>query len=103
MSFFSSKQFFNYLKNKNSFNFFSKSKIDRIRTMCFNKLDKRNYLTIKSSNSTLQAMSLLSSNLLFTTFLNRLVKMKLLDLARIFILKIVSDSNLMTELLLNGK
>ena len=86
MTFYSSRQFFNYIKNKNSFNYFSKSKIDRIRGMCFNKLEKRNYLAIKTSLTSLIGMSVLSTNLLLTSFLNGLIKLKQLDLEGIIIL-----------------
>ena len=80
MTFFSSKQFFNFMKNKNSFNVFNRNKIERLRNICFNKVQSRNYLDIKSFISSLLSNSLVSSSLFLSSYSNKLVKKELIEL-----------------------
>ena len=82
MKFFKTKQFFRFLKNKTSFNLIYKTQINRIKSFCLDTLEKRSYLALKSSVTSVGGMSILNSDSgLSFTFLSKLAKMELLDIA----------------------
>ena len=51
MNYFGSKHFYNFLKNKKSFNIINMNNINKIKAICLNKIDTRALVTIKKSGT----------------------------------------------------
>ena len=89
MNYFGSRQFYNFLKNKKTFNIINRNKVNKIKAFCLNKIETRALVTLKKSSSinTILLSNLTEPFALSHSFLSNISDLKLLDLEGKIIIK----------------
>ena len=82
MNYFNSRHFLNFIKNKKSIRFINQTQINKIKSVCANKIETRALVAIKNSKTVnANTIALLTNPLSLVSylFLAKLEKLQLLD------------------------